>query len=175
MKLYIMRHGPAEDRATSGRDGDRCLTRDGSARVRSVASALAQRGEAPKEIVSSPLVRARETAAIVATLVAQSGASADVHAVAERGELSISGANIRGLVSELLAAGRRRVMLVGHEPSLSDFVETDLGVRLAGGMTKAMVVGVRVRPATDPGSARNGWEVRPRFVLDPKALTWHDI
>jgi len=40
MKLYVMRHGPAEDFSASGRDADRALTPSGRDRVRDVAKAL---------------------------------------------------------------------------------------------------------------------------------------
>ena len=45
MKLYVMRHGPAEDHADSGRDADRALTAAGRERVVAVA-AEARRGGA---------------------------------------------------------------------------------------------------------------------------------
>lgn len=64
-----MRHGPAEDHAASGRDFDRALTASGRERVRDVARALVEGGEAPLVILTSPLVRALQTAEIVAGVV----------------------------------------------------------------------------------------------------------
>ena len=64
MKLYVMRHGPAEDHHAAG-DAARALTTSGRERVRQVAELLVTEGEAPKHIVSSPLVRALQTAEIV--------------------------------------------------------------------------------------------------------------
>src|SRR5271155_3406021 len=69
VRLYIMRHGPAEDHAASGRDFDRALTASGRERVRDVARALVEGGEAPLVILTSPLVRALQTAEIVAGVV----------------------------------------------------------------------------------------------------------
>src|SRR4051812_9306069 len=66
MKLYVMRHGPAEDSSASGRDADRVLTVAGRERVRLVAQALMDGAEYPFTIVSSPLARALESAEIVA-------------------------------------------------------------------------------------------------------------
>src|SRR5215207_5369 len=63
-----MRHGPAEDSSPTGRDGDRALTPDGRERTRAVARALIAENEAPLTIVSSPLVRALQTAEIVAAV-----------------------------------------------------------------------------------------------------------
>src|SRR4051812_39406226 len=66
MKLYVMRHGPAEDDAPTGRDAVRVLSAAGRERVRQVAQALTDGGEFPFSILSSPLARALETAEIVA-------------------------------------------------------------------------------------------------------------
>src|SRR5215470_17235753 len=67
MQLHILRHAEAEDSAPSGLDADRRLTEAGQKRMRLVARAVAKVLE-PKydAILTSPLVRARETAAPVA-------------------------------------------------------------------------------------------------------------
>jgi phosphohistidine phosphatase len=160
MKLYLMRHGPAENQAASGRDGDRALTPSGRERVRAVAKALVDGGEAPAHIVTSPLVRAVQTAEIVA-LVTKLGAHAET--VEVRRELSPSG-NALPWVCALAGEGRKRVMLVGHEPDLST-----LASALAPGFDrpfdKAMVVGLHI--SAEPGRAEL------RFVLDPKVLQIH--
>jgi phosphohistidine phosphatase len=108
MKLYIMRHGPAEDLAASGLDADRSLTADGRARVRSVAKALVQRDEAPVSILSSPLARALQTAEIVAAVTDVEGRGGRVEV---RREIAPGGSMLE-LVDELRRATRRRVMLV---------------------------------------------------------------
>lgn len=149
-----MRHGPAEDVAPSGRDFDRALTSSGRARVRMVADELVKRGEAPKLILSSPLVRALQTAEIVA-------AACEVdEPVVVRREIA-PGGDMGSLLREHLLGGSRRVMLVGHEPDMSGLVGELVAFR--GGMEKAMVVGVRL----SDGSAAT-----MRFVYDPKTLVW---
>src|SRR6188472_2355125 len=111
MKVYVMRHGPAEDDSPTGRDADRALTTSGRDRTRSVARALVEGDEAPVQIISSPLVRALQTAEIVA-------AAASVDPVEVRREIAPGGDSV-ALIAELVRAGKRRVMLVGHEPDLS--------------------------------------------------------
>ncbi len=155
MKLYIMRHGPAEDFADSGRDFDRALTDAGRERVRFVARALRDAGELPRAVLSSPLVRARQTAAIVAPL------AIDAQDVTLEEALSPGGAS-GALVRSLCAAGRRRVMIVGHEPDLGELVSELLGAPFGRDMLKAMVVGLSVRAPDAPAALR--------FVLDPKSL-----
>jgi len=156
MKVYIMRHGPAEDESASGRDFDRALTPAGRERVMSVARTLVDADEAPVSIVSSPLVRALQTAEIVAatTKLGDRGGSVET-----RREIAPGGSAV-ALIDELRRDKRRRVMLVGHEPDLSSLVFRLVGAQLPLGMLKAMVVGVSV---TDEGT-------RMRFVLDPKSL-----
>ena len=180
MKLYVMRHGPAEDDAASGRDYDRALTAAGRDRVTAVAKALVEAGEAPYAILSSPLVRAVETAELVAeathlTQITREDKKAQMGGatggVEVRRELGM-GTEKLALLAELVRSGRKRVMVVGHEPDLSMLVASLVGVHpaLASGMGKAMVVGVKLMP--DPRVAGLEFRSTLRFVLDPKTLGW---
>jgi phosphohistidine phosphatase len=159
VKLYVMRHGPAEDQAASLKDSDRTLTAAGRERVRLVAKLLLDIGEAPLSIVTSPLVRAVQTAEIVAVA---SKLSDREGTVAVRRELSPGGGGGPALVASLAAAGSKRVMLVGHEPDLSELVATLAPAATRASFDKAMVIGLYVGP--------NGDHSRLRFVLDPRAL-----
>jgi phosphohistidine phosphatase len=157
VKLYVMRHGPAEDRADSGVDADRALTAAGRERVRAVAKLLADQSEKPLRIVTSHLVRAVQTAEIVA-LVTKLGEGT----VETRRELAPGGGALE-LVRHFVAQSAKRVMVVGHEPDLSELV-TSLAGSFDRPFEKAMVVGLRVPSAGGDG------KVRLRFVLEPKAL-----
>lgn len=171
-----MRHGPAEDTSTTGRDGDRALTPDGRERTRAVARALVAEGEAPLTIVSSPLVRALQTAEIVAAVTElekrvreAKGAGGASGAVEIRREMA-PGGDALGLVMELAHGGRKRVMVVGHEPDVSMLVAQLANRHPEQGMLKSMVVGVKVDPPSSRADARSGNELR--FILDPKTLAW---
>jgi phosphohistidine phosphatase len=183
VKLYVMRHGPAEDTSPTGRDADRALTPEGRERTRAVARALLAEGEAPLTIISSPLVRALQTAEIVAALTNieervrdakdTGGATGTVEV---RREMAPSGDAI-GLVRDLLQSGRKRAMVVGHEPDLSMLVSRLVHRSPDQGMLKSMVVGVKVdiAPEAKPHAERahlEGMTAQLRFVLDPKSLTW---
>lgn len=150
-----MRHGPAEDVAPSGRDFDRALTAAGRDRVRKVADELVKRQEAPKLIFTSPLVRALQTAEIVAALCRPE------HPVSVRREIA-PGGDMVALLQEQLAAGARRVMVVGHEPDVSTLVAS-LVDGWRGAFEKGMVVGLRMRV---------GAAAEIRFSFDPKTLGW---
>jgi len=153
MKIYVMRHGSAEDFAASGHDADRALTAVGRERVRHVAKLLGAHDEAPKLIVSSPLVRALQTAEIVA---AELGLE-----YVDTSRALAPGGQAPALVAALLREAKKRVMLVGHEPDLSALVSELTGQTFTG-MQKAMVVGLMLRA---------GEAARQRFILDPKAMS----
>ena len=73
MEIYLLRHGIAEERSSSGRDDDRRLTEEGRDRLRLVLERAHGAGVQPSLIVSSPLKRAIETAEIAAHELAYDG------------------------------------------------------------------------------------------------------
>ncbi len=158
MKLYVMRHGPAEDQANSGVDGDRALTTSGRARVQAVAETLTQLGEEPLFIVSSPLVRAVQTAEIVA-----SGHTAWRSRRGARGA-SWHGAGGRRAGARACAGGRRaqaRHARRSRARSVRAASSTLVGT-FGRAFDKAMVVGLHLPSVSGRG--------RLRFVLEPKTL-----
>lgn len=190
MKLFIMRHGPAEDQSASGLDADRALTSAGRDRARNVGRLLLEEGEAPLTIVSSPLVRSLQTAEIVAAICHPTGtANGPTKTGAPNGtliefsvrrELAPAG-NALSLVRALLQVRARRVLFVGHEPDVSILATSLLGdaagstFRALGAVTsgfmKAMVVGLHLAEDEVPESrAMQELRARPRFILDPKKL-----
>jgi phosphohistidine phosphatase len=154
MRLYIMRHGPAEESSPSGRDYDRPLSEPGRTRTNAVAHELARRGERPQKIFSSPLVRARQTADIVARVL---GIAVEI-----RDELAPSEA-APDIVREINDAALERVLLVGHAPDVSILVADLIGSRgHAPGFEPAMVVAIDV--TSGPSS-------KEAFVIRPSALS----
>ena len=127
MRLYVMRHGPAEDRASSGRDFDRQLTPAGREVVQRVADAF-QRARAEREasaqplrILTSPRARAQETAAILR------GALGPVPREIEiANELGGETAIPLSLIAEATTSGVDTV-LVGHQPVVEELVKQLLG------------------------------------------------
>ncbi len=116
MRLYVMRHGPAEDRAPTGRDFDRVLTQAGREIVERAAQALHQaRGATPLRILASPFRRARETAAVVAAHLSAGEPELRADLGADAGALFFP------LVRELHAAGAD-ALVVGHQPIVEELV-----------------------------------------------------
>ena len=66
MQIYLLRHGIAEDARPGHSDAKRALTKEGGERVAEVIKAARRAGAEPSLIVSSPFVRAVETARIAA-------------------------------------------------------------------------------------------------------------
>jgi phosphohistidine phosphatase len=66
MELYLLRHGIAEDGHAGLRDDHRKLTNGGRRKLREVLRVALRAGVAPTAILTSPLVRAVETAEIAA-------------------------------------------------------------------------------------------------------------
>lgn len=122
MKLYLIRHAIAEDSAEYEDDSLRPLTEKGREKMKRIAAALKDLGAAPDLIVSSPYVRASQTAAILAKELKYKEELAYSDSLVPMGEPDdmIGEINEKYTVDEL--------MLVGHEPSLSALA----GVLLAG-------------------------------------------
>ena len=160
VKLYVMRHGPAEDTAATGRDEDRALTASGRDRVRNVVKLLQREGEMPGRILASRLVRAHQTAEIVAAAAKAAGWRGTVETVAE---LAPGGKNVALCHALVRAHGSDAAgpMLVGHEPDLSSLIDDLLGSPMPLTMDKAMVDALELG---DDGAATL------RFILEPRAV-----
>jgi phosphohistidine phosphatase len=161
VKIYIMRHGPAEDQAATGRDYDRKLTSTGRTRTEIAAHELG-RWERPKRLISSPLVRTVETAEVVMTAL---GLTIELET---REELAPGGDAI-GLLGELAAQGAKRVILIGHEPDVSTLTATLLP-SWSRSFDKAMVVGLKIDRESLTTRNKGASSARLRFVIDAKRL-----
>lgn len=113
VQLYLIRHAEAEDAAAGGADSDsaRRLTDDGRKRFRRVARGLAELDVVLDHLHTSPLVRAVETAELLADLV-EGPTSAERTLAEPPGEALLA----------LLAAhpDESSVACVGHEPWLGE-------------------------------------------------------
>lgn len=119
MELYLLRHGIAALRGATGfaDDSERPLTPEGVKKIRRIAGAMLALDLQFDVILSSPLVRAKQTAGIVAKhLRAESRLKFEP-------ELAVGGDG-RKLVTRITRdfpqAGS--LLLVGHEPSMSELI-----------------------------------------------------
>jgi phosphohistidine phosphatase len=122
MLCYFLRHGAAENAETwEGSDADRPLTNAGKKRIAQEAKTMAELGLALDLIVTSPLVRARQTAQIVVK-------EFDLRDALVEDERIGPGFSLERLASVLDDHRRANaIMLVGHEPSMSHTIGTLIG------------------------------------------------
>jgi phosphohistidine phosphatase len=124
MRLYFLRHGIAEEREPGLQDFGRKLTPEGIEEMHRSAAGMKRLGLKFDAILSSPLIRARETAAIVAETLGQE---------MREEPLLASGAGLeefRKAVKD--QPDGAHVLLVGHEPDLSETISALIG----GGMVR---------------------------------------
>jgi phosphohistidine phosphatase len=103
MRLYLVRHARADQ---SEPDELRRLTADGRAEARELGTRLAREGVEPDAVLSSPLLRARETADEIARATG---------AEAEPMDLLAPGATAED-VTEAVTGRGDTVVVVGHQP-----------------------------------------------------------
>jgi phosphohistidine phosphatase len=103
MRLYLVRHAKAE---RGEPDELRALTPDGRAAARDLGRRLADEGVAPDAVLTSPLLRARETAEEIARATG---------AEAEPVELLRPGATANDVTHAVTGRGET-VVVVGHQP-----------------------------------------------------------
>ena len=113
MDCVLVRHGSAVERDEwEGSDADRPLTERGAKRVAQVAAGLSRLGVQPTHVVSSPLIRAIETAKIVRR-------SLRVHAAVQIVDALLPDAPPNRLLAILHDLPPEScVLCVGHEPQL---------------------------------------------------------
>lgn len=121
-ELLLIRHGIAADAEPGQPDAERALTQRGRARTSAIAADLAGLLPGVDWLLTSTLVRARETAAILADALAVT----QQDSLAELRPGGDPAAVYRHLAAE--SGGVGRVALVGHEPQMNAL----LGLGLTG-------------------------------------------
>ena len=118
MNLYIVRHAIAAERGTEGYEDDsqRPLTDEGRKKMKKITKGLERSGFKPDVILTSPYVRARDTAKILADRF-------DMTDKIFFSENLIPPGNFEALVFEIHEKyDLANVALVGHEPMLSSLI-----------------------------------------------------
>jgi phosphohistidine phosphatase len=160
VNLFLIRHAEALPRAENGvPDEERPLTDKGRAQARRVAEALHKQGIQLDVLVTSPLVRAQQTAEEIR---AHWPAPAPEVVICE--ELA-PGVRHKKLARWLLGAGEENVALVGHEPDLSDFIGWLIGSKRARiVLRKGSVAAVTCESDPVKGGATLAWLVTQRWL-----------
>ena len=155
MEILLVRHGHAVDDAPGLGDAGRWLSARGRKATRRVARWLAEtKKRRPTLIWTSPLVRAVQTAEILAAYADYKG---EIRALAELSPGRDPG-DLRNLLAEEREPGP--LALVGHEPSLSILAKAVAGDLGYGELRKSGVLALSIEEG----------RVKARFLLDPSEM-----
>jgi phosphohistidine phosphatase len=162
--LYLIRHGIAAERGSYENDEERPLTPSGDRKTRKVAQRLDQLGIKFDRILSSPLVRARQTADILQ----RQGLSSTLEvfpALSPEGDIQdwLNWYDRHGKTTD------QNIALVGHQPDLGNWAEIlvwgEARERLV--VKKAGVIGI-ILPESDSmvGNSQLFCLTPPRFLVE---------
>jgi phosphohistidine phosphatase len=163
MEIYCLRHAIAVTRGTGGydNDADRPLTEKGAGKMRRIAEAMNGLGLSFDVILSSPVLRARSTAEIVA----------DELGLRKKLVFSDSlgtGGGPEAVVAELNDSYRScgSILLVGHEPDMSELIS----LLLSGGSEVAVTMKKGGLCKLSVDSLRAGRCATLEWLLTPRQL-----
>jgi phosphohistidine phosphatase len=161
MDIVLVRHAIAfdRDRRRWHNDDLRPLSPQGIVRFRKAAGGLKRLIEVPDHVLTSPLVRAQQTARILSEVAGWPEAS-------RHPELSPRGTPI-SVIRLLRRLAHSRIALVGHEPALSALAAAFLASTpsaLCVQIKKGGVLCLAFKDAVRAGDATLKWHVPPRFL-----------
>jgi phosphohistidine phosphatase len=162
-EIYVIRHALAEDRGDAWPDdAKRPLSEDGMSSMRKAARGLDRLGVAVDVVLTSTLVRAKQTAEIVAGALNPRPPVSTVDSLAP-------GGTYQEIVADLEKQTRRkRIALVGHEPGIGEFAARLIGSRHPIEFKKGAACRIDVDsiPPSGPGDLR--WLLTPRILRSIK-------
>lgn len=158
-RLYLLRHGKSDWSADFAGDAARPLAPRGVEDARRMGAALTRLGEVPDRVLTSPAVRARDTARLAAE-AGQWGCPLE-----EAPELY--DATPQAVIGRLAQVGDApRLLVVGHQPCWSALVEGLGGGRVE--MPTAALVrldcSLEAWSALGPGGATLRWLLTPKLL-----------
>ena len=140
MIIHLVRHAEAIERSPEIPEEHRFLTRRGRNRFRKVASSLKKSGIEPDVILTSPLIRAVQTAEILA------------QALKFKGELLVTALLAHGFQQdefhELVSAfpDAKEIAFVGHEPEFGELVSVLLAADTGCTLNKGATISFKMDP-----------------------------
>ncbi|HUP45410.1 MAG TPA: histidine phosphatase family protein [Thermoanaerobaculia bacterium] len=154
--LVLLRHGIAEDPTEGKADEDRSLTPEGHGRMKQIARGLERAFPKAQVICASPLLRAVQTA-----LWISKGYRSRVKV--ETSDALIPGADPKEFVDLVAGITARRIILVGHEPNLTENMMELVGLTAARqfDLKKGGCYGIRLYA---DGGALLEWLLSPRIL-----------
>lgn len=160
--LYLIRHGIAGQHGDYATDRERPLTEEGKHKTRQVADRLSSLDLKFDLILTSPLVRAKQTAEILQ--------AAGLSQHLEEATYLAPGGNIQTWLDWLedWKESEKSLALVGHEPDLSAWAETLIWGNIQGklALKKTGVIGLTLPLSGSPiAHSQLFWLTPPRFFV----------
>jgi phosphohistidine phosphatase len=161
LELYLIRHGVAAERGEDfPDDSKRPLTNAGISRLRKEAKALDGLGVAFDHIITSPLVRTKQTADIFAEALKSKPSVSQSDALAPAGTST-------AVVQELAKHMRKgRIALVGHEPNIGELAARLIGARMPFEFKKGAICRIDFEVFPPKGMGQLRWFVTPRMLRE---------
>jgi phosphohistidine phosphatase len=159
MLIYVLRHAIAEDAAPGGSDSARALTSEGRKKLSSVLERAKKAGTSPSIILTSPYVRARQTARMAAQAFDREDGVIETSALVPSGSPDL----VWDEISEYRSEGQ--IMVVGHEPLLSELVSFLLSApALRVDMRKAALVAISMESLRGAPRGVLQWMLTPKVA-----------
>ena len=159
LELYLIRHGVAAERGEEyPDDSKRPLTSTGMTRLRQEARALNSLKIGFDVIITSPLVRTKQTAEIIAGTLKEKPQVVTSDSLAPAGTPA-------GVMQEIGRHARKaRIALVGHEPNLGELAARLIGARSPIQFKKGAIcrIDFEILPPKSLGQLQ--WFVTPRML-----------
>lgn len=160
MNLYLMRHGDAEPETDGKPDAERRLSESGAKTINDILPGMKKLITQVEYILTSPHARALQTALIVAKFYKCSGFVENVEA--------LSGPNSEEKVNIILnkLIGKDQMLIVGHEPYLSDIAKYYCGAGLDEGLKlkKGGMAKIYIADFPDAGKGALRWTMTPEEI-----------
>ena len=159
MIVNVLRHGIAEERRPGLDDTERALTAEGREKLRAVLKLAVAAGMTPDVIISSPLVRAMQTAEIAAKVLKSKKDVLRTSGLAPRATPEETWDELR------TQANRGEILIVGHEPHLGRLAALLLGApALRVDFKKGGIVRVRIDRVVSAPRGELEWMLVPRLA-----------
>lgn len=163
MELYLIRHGIAQERTSDRPDEMRSLTAQGRLKTCQVAKKLYLLGLRFDLILTSPLVRSRQTAEILVELQLSSQWQISNY-LAPDGDIF----TWLDWLDRQQYSSSIKLAIVGHEPNLGQWASMLIGDRVPGALVlkKAGIIGLTLPETGSPlGRSQMFWLTPPKFLI----------
>ena len=159
LELYLIRHGVAAERGDKyPDDSKRPLTADGLTALRKEVKALVKLGVTFDHIISSPLVRTRQTAEVFSQGLPSKPPVSFSDALAPAGSTA-------AVVQELSKHMRKgSIALVGHEPNIGELAARLVGARAAFEFRKGAICRIDFEVFPPKGVGHLQWFATPKML-----------